>query len=288
MESGKSQASRLFASKDHSLLFWKVLVRQPEIVSGELSANREMTIRMVQNHPEVFFSRDRSAFVANVKSLLKNSRNLNPETLESFTLRVFESLSKEFDYLNNRSGRFSIDILFQVIEILCLQNNPEEAGAKMNLRLPDFGLEVMLPYIKAYVQISSKLSALNTIKNASAQIEEIIFEVSVKFPDIQILALESMVRIFIAQLVLSEKYHCDNLLNAWMNEYGFSDSEMQRILKYIPLTTPIKDFRVQYVQGIKSSKVSNDSNSDVMLLRTLSNYFTSWVMRTSELIPSYV
>ncbi|EMJ96358.1 LIC_13029 family protein [Leptospira alstonii] len=266
-------------SRELSVLLYRVLFRTDEVREGAVKVLKEMFLRTHSNHPELFPVLDRTKFTKDMIDIYKAASSLSPEKLELFFNAVHVSFQNEIRYLVGKSALFSFDIIFIVIETILNEMNLSENERTMNMR----DRETILKNFRAYNDLSKTFNKIGNTKMVIDKKDEIIAEISILHKDITIISIESMFRHILAQLLLSKKYNCGSLIEKWAEEYGMEDNapSMKRL---IPEAAPLTEFRLQFMNAVKSLKDENEM--DLMFLRTLANYYSSWVTQVSEQIPT--
>ncbi|EPG64423.1 hypothetical protein ACE5IS_02220 [Leptospira wolffii] len=267
-------------SREISVLLYRVLFRSEEVRSGALKVVKETFIRTHSNHPEQFPILDRGKFVRDMISVFKTSTVLTPEKLESFFTGIHAAFQSEIRYLLGKSTQFTFDIMFQVIEsILQEMSHPED---QRTVDVKD--REIILKHFRAYNDLSKFFNKMGTSKAVIDKKDEIITEISIAHKEITIVSIENMFRNILAQILLSRKYNCGTLIDKWSAEYGFGPEQAQSMRNYIQQTATLTDFRTQYANALRV--IGTENEMDLMFLRTLSNYYASWVTQVSEQIPA--
>ncbi|EPG73395.1 hypothetical protein LEP1GSC058_2531 [Leptospira fainei serovar Hurstbridge str. BUT 6] len=267
-------------SREISLLLYRVLFRSEEAGTGAIKIVKEPFIRTHSNHPEQFPILDRTKFVRDMISYFKASTVLPPEKLESFFIGIHAAFQSEIRYLLGKTTQFTFDIMFQVIEsILQEMNHPED---QRTVDVKD--REIILKHFRAYNDLSKVFNKMGTSKAVIDKKDEIITDISIAHKDITIISIENMFRNILAQILLSRKYNCGTLIDKWSNEYGFGPEQAHSMRTYISEAATLTDFRTQYANALRAIKPENEM--DLMFLRTLSNYYSSWVTQVSEQIPA--
>ncbi|TGL96603.1 hypothetical protein EHQ76_15850 [Leptospira barantonii] len=266
-------------SRELSVLLYRVLYRTDEVRQGAVKVLKETFLRTHTNHPELFPILDRAKFTKDMINLYKTSTTLSQDKLEMFFSAIHASFQNEIRYLVGKSTQFSFDIIFLVIETILNEMNLPETERTVNMK----DRESILKNFKAYNDLSKIFNKIGNTKVVIDKKDEIITEISILHKDITIISIESMFRHILAQLLLSKKYNCGSLIEKWAQEYGMEDNapSMKRV---IVETTPLTEFRLQFTNAVKILKDENEL--DLMFLRTLANYYASWVTQVSEQIPS--
>jgi hypothetical protein len=281
--------------KDEASLYWKILVRQPEVGEGTVQLLKDTFLKNFETSYSGFNPADDEAFKEATHKLLLSSGRFRIIDVKDFVARVAKAFQKEQMYRKDRRNHFSLDILFQTIDFLSA-GKPEEAAEQNLVDKHDDGLTIqerenLIINYRAYNAMNAKILGLGNLKDALFKKDIIVSEVALLHKDITITALEFMFRNIIAQQLLSKKYNCDTLINEWGKEYNFDDDLKTRVLSYISGDTPLLKFRPKYAQAIQAIKntdvsKSNVLDSDLFLLRSLANFYTSWIMQVSEMIAA--
>ncbi|TGK06461.1 hypothetical protein EHO60_15610 [Leptospira fletcheri] len=267
-------------SREISLLLYRVLFRSEEARSGAIKIVKETFLRTYSNHPEQFPILDRTKFVRDMISYFKASTVLPAEKLETFFVAIHAAFQNEIRYFLGKTTQFTFDIMFQVIEsILQEMNHPEE---QRTVDVKD--REIILKHFRAYNDLSKVFNKMGTSKAVMDKKDEIITDISITHREITVVAIENMFRNILAQILLSRKYNCGTLIDKWSTEYGFGPDQAQSMRRYISDSATLTDFRTQYANALRAIKPENEM--DLMFLRTLSNYYSSWVTQVSEQIPA--
>ncbi|TGK07834.1 hypothetical protein EHO59_06975 [Leptospira semungkisensis] len=267
-------------SREISVLLYRVLFRSEEVRGGSVKVVKETFIRTHSNHPELFPILDRAKFVRDMLSVFKTSSVLGIDKLEPFFAGIHAAFQSEIRYLLGKSTQFTFDIMFQVIEsILQEMSHPED---QRTVDVKD--REIILKHFKAYNDLSKFFNKMGTSKAVIDKKDEIITEISIAHKEITIVSIENMFRNILAQILLSRKYNCGNLIDKWSTEYGFGPEQAQAMRVHIQQTATLTDFRTQYANALRA--IGTENEMDLMFLRTLSNYYASWVTQVSEQIPA--
>jgi hypothetical protein len=278
---------------DRAHLLWRTFNRYKEMQEGLVRLNKETTIRTFKNQPDLYLSFDTDKFVKNIAPSISGAIVADKDRMNRFLMRVHESYKKEIYYSENRKEQFSMDILFQVIETLYMEVGVSQAekevmnlgGQKSSVTKQD--LEQIMSYLRAYNKMSARFISCGSMKKAIELSDQIISTSAIENPEIPILALDSMFNLITAQFVLAQKYQCKQLLAGWKKEYGFDESQEARIQNLLPPNTSLLEFRAVYakaIQTLKNQKRDIESEMDLFLLRTVSNYYTSWINQVANQI----
>ncbi|MCB1325429.1 MAG: hypothetical protein KDK35_09400 [Leptospiraceae bacterium] len=268
-------------------LLWRVLRRQPEIAAGRVRVIREHFLRVIASKPTDFFGAAEGDFRAHLGEVLFGD-GARPDFAAALLLRVYGAYQKEEGYLEGRKEDFTFDVLFQAIEHLGLnRSNESEASLLAGGALTGNDRDRILAYFRAYNDLARRMSLAGPPRALMDDREAIVDEIAARNPLITISGLDGMFRYQLAQILLSQKYACHDLLKLWCREYGFEPDAIERVQNYIPDNAPLHDFRTHYAKAIKRFRDDQGADDlDILLLRTLANYFTSWVMGVSEKIPA--
>jgi hypothetical protein len=272
---------------DSAVLLWKSLVRQPEFQAGSLRMNQDITIRTFKNQKSRYLVSERFEFIIAMKELLKPIAALENEKVEYLIFRIYECYQKELAYSSGTDSRFSIDIVFQFIEFLCADGKKEdiEYMLQKETSLTKKEVESIIQHIKAFNKLGAYFSKSNSLKKTIENGEQILSAIASAFPDITWLALEAMFYLLIAQYALATKYSCESLLRGWMTEYGFDENQYVVVANFFPPGTSLLDFRGKYTNAIRSLHGMHSSTRpeyDLLLLRSIGNYFSSWIVRVAH------
>lgn len=275
-------------------LLWKSIERQIEVQTGLVRLNKEVTLRTLINRPAEFLEANRFDFTVNLKGFLRTVVTMEPEKQEYFIFRVYDCYLRELRYSEDRNSQFSIDILFQVIETLTVEKNLNQTLEKYmdgspSDALTKADLDAIMHHIKAFNLMNYQFAKIGNIRKAIEMTDQIILKIATVSPMVTVLALDSMFSLILAQNILSLKYGVQNLMTGWMNEYGFSREDAIRILPLFPENSSLNDFRTIYSQAMQvlvESKESENKEMDLFMLRTVCNYFTSWLNRVANQLPT--
>ncbi len=272
---------------DPAVLLWKSLVRQTEFQAGALRLNQDITIRTFKNQSLRYLTSERFEFTVAMKELLKPIATLENEKVEYLIFRIYECYQKELSYISNTNSRFSIDIVFQFIEFLCTDGKKEdiEKVLQTETSLTKKEVESITLHIKAFNKLGAYFNKSSSLKKTIENGEQILSAIASAYPDITWLALEAMFYLLIAQYALATKYSCESLLRGWMNEYGFDENQYVVVANFFPPGTSLLDFRGNYTNAIRSLHGMNANNKpeyDLLLLRSIGNYFSSWIVKVAH------
>ncbi len=281
--------------RNEASLFWKILLRQPEIGEGSVQLLKDTFLKNFETSFSSLENSDDPSFKESFHKLLLSAGRFRIVDIKDFVNRVVLSYQKEQMYRKDRRNHFSLDILFQTIDFLSAGKSEDVAEQNLASKQDD-GLspqerENLIINYRAYNAMNAKILAIGNLKDALFKKDNIVSEVALLHKDLTITALEFMFRNIVAQQLLSKKYNCDTLINEWGKEYNFDEDMKIRILSYISADTPLLKFRPKYAQAIQAIKntdfsKSNVLDSDLFLLRSLANFYTSWIMQVSEMIAA--
>ncbi len=281
--------------KNEANLFYKILVRQPEFGEGSVQLLKDTFLKNFETNFSSFEKADESNFHESILKLLQSSGRFRVNDMKEFVNRVVKGYQKENMYRKDRRNHFSLDILFQTIDFLSAGKTDDAAeqnlASKQDDGLTNIERENLILNYRAYNAMNAKILANGNLKDALFKKDTIVTDVAILHKDLTITALEFMFRNIVAQQLLSKKYNCDTLINEWGKEYNFDDEMKTRILAYIAAETPLLKFRPKYAQAVQTIKNTDISKSDVLdsdlfLLRSLANFYTSWIMQVSEMIAA--
>lgn len=275
-------------------LLWKSIERQPEVQLGLVRLSKDVTLRILNNKPNEFLEANRFDFSKNMKEFMKTVVTMDAEKLEYFIFRLYDCYLRELKFINEKSSQFSIDILFQVIETLTVEkdsiasvegyfssSNPESISRA--------DMENILNHMKAYNFMSVQFKKINNIKRCVEISDQIILKAATLNPMVSILSLDNMYSLILAQNILSSKYGIRNLLSGWMDEYGFTQEQAARILPLFPNNSSLNEFRSVYTKAIQALGQKADPENkdmDLFMMRSICNYFTSWLNRVANQLPA--
>ncbi|WCL49429.1 LIC_13029 family protein [Leptospira sp. GIMC2001] len=276
-------------------LLWKSIERQSEVQTGLVRLNKEVTLRILINKPQEFLEANRFDFTKNMKLFMKTVVTMDSEKLEYFIFRLYDCYLRELQYIENRNNQFSIDILFQVIETLTIEKDSLqsvqgyfEAANSDSLTRSD--MENILHHMKAFNLMAAQFQRLGNLKKAIELTDQIILKIATLNPMVTVMALDNMFSLILAQNILATKYALRNLLSGWMEEYGFSKDQAARILPLFPNDSSLNEFRSVYTKAMQSLMNMEDATAnkemDLFMLRTICNYFTSWLNRVANQLPA--
>ncbi|MDZ4727813.1 MAG: hypothetical protein SH817_16765 [Leptospira sp.] len=279
--------------KKDALLCYRVLIRHPEVIEGTVQVLKDTFIKNFLTSASGFDLKNDEQFAQTMHKILSTAARFRITDVQEFCNRVSSSFKKELAYKKDRRNQFSLDVLFQTIDLLSASKAEEQGdpnlAAKEESELSPQERESMLLNFKAYNTLNAKILGQANLKEALLKKDILEDETALVHKELTITSIELMFRNIIAQQLLSRKYKCDTLIAEWGKEYGFEDDMKERVLQYIPLDTPLLKFRAKYAQGVQSIKnqtfsKANVFDSDLFLLRSLANYYTSWIMQVSEMI----
>lgn len=281
--------------RNEASLFWKILIRQPEIGEGSVQLLKDTFLKNFETSFSNLENTEEASFKESIHKLLLSAGRFRIVDIKDFVNRVVLGYQKEQMYRKDRRNHFSLDILFQTIDFLSAGKTEDVAEQNLASKQDD-GLspqerENLIINYRAYNAMNAKILAIGNLKDALFKKDNVVSEVALLHKDLTITALEFMFRNIVAQQLLSKKYNCDTLINEWGKEYNFDDDMKIRILTYISADTPLLKFRPKYAQAIQTIKntdfsKSNVLDSDLFLLRSLANFYTSWIMQVSEMIAA--
>jgi hypothetical protein len=281
--------------RNEAALYWKILLRQPEVGEGTVQLLKDTFLKNFETGYSGFDISNEEAFINATHKLLQSAGRFRILEVKEFGIRVARAYQKEQMYRKDRRNHFSLDILFQTIDLLSA-NKAEEAAEQTISSKDDDGFSVaerenLILNYRAYNAMNAKILGIGNLKDALLKKDALVSDVALLHKDLTITALEFMFRNIIAQQLLSKKYNCDTLIMEWGKEYNFEDELKTRVLTYISADTPLLKFRPKYAQAIQSIKntdvsKSNVLDSDLFLLRSLANFYTSWIMQVSEMIAA--
>ncbi|MBI3396697.1 MAG: hypothetical protein HY042_12740 [Spirochaetia bacterium] len=281
-------------TQERALLLWRVIMRQPEAQNGLVRVFREPFLRAYARLQGELTSRNSQLDGKGILSLLNLCGRHGIHEAEMFCNRVAIAFQREITTRSCRRDQFSIDILFHTIELLSMNKSQAEAEATIrSMKGQDPGTftvvdkESLVSHLRAYNVLNSKINSIQNLKTAIDRRDALIQEVAVSQTSVTLFSLDAMFRNIIAQNLLAKKYRCDTLIVEWIREYGFEADQMVRIARYIPYDSEFSQFRTLYVRAIQSLRTTSEEisdifGSDLFLLRSLANFYTSWVMKVSE------
>ncbi len=278
---------------DKAYLLWRTFERFKEFRDGIIRLSKDTTIRTFKNQPDQFLILDSDKFIKNMSTFVASSIAQDKEKFTRFLTKVHSSYKKELNYVDNRKEQFSMDILFQVIETLLMEVGVSKAEneihnlADQKSAVTKQDLEQIMSYLRTYNKMTVRFQSTGSMKKAIELSDEIISLCAHESLDIPILALDSMFNLITAQFILATKYNCKQLLAGWRKEYGFDLDQESRVSKHLPPTASLIDFRNNYakaLQGLRSSKDESETEMDLFLLRTVSNYYASWINQVANQI----
>ena len=278
---------------DLARLLWRVVHLRPECAQGQVRMFRDSFLRAAGDVALL----PREDLRAGVQDLLLANGRYRVPSFDAFVDGVWTLLCRELDYRSDRSRQFSGDLLFQTIELISLNKSQaaaegtiRELGLHGDVSMSDQDRVQMLLHFRAYVDMQKRIQAAGNVKRALDQKEELLLAAARANPNVTLSALTYMLRNFVAQHLLSLKYSCDTLMVEWMKEYGFGPLHMLKLARLIPFETALTRFRTTYaaaVRGLRDAAQGGDRiESDMFLLRSLSNFYTSWTMKVAEMIPA--
>ena len=276
------------------VLLWRILAIQPEVQDGRLRLLKQSFFRLWKEG-EGDFTELSDRLTSNVAELVQKSGRHHLPNFMSFIMRVASKYRREQILLQDPAQRMAQDILFRTIQLISLNPTPAEAEQVImeigthypNSCITALDREILQRNFHAYQFLTKKILSLKSLRQALDLRDDIIALTSRKHPDVTIYNLDYMLRYIVAQLLLARKFRCDTLIVEWMQEYGFGPEEMLRIAKYIPYETSFLRFHNFYRQAIRNLKGYTPPSpepeaSDLYLLRSISIFYISWIMKTSE------
>jgi len=288
----KIRPQRLALQK--SLLLWRIIQCQPEAREGKIRLLKHAFLKQFQAN-EADFQEFSPQLQRSIAMLFKGTGRHFLQDLKPFIMRVAGIYRKEALLLSDPGKIMAFDILFQTIQLLSLNRDLaacEKTIAEMGLRNASTSLtltdrQILCQNFRAYIDLCQKIKTLKEVRSVLDLRDDLLAAVARKNPGVMIYFLECMFRSIIAQVLLARKYRCDTLIVEWLAEYGHEVDEMVRVSEYIPYETNFLQFRSAYRKGILALKhASRSADSDEFLLRSLGNFYTSWIMRTSRQIPA--
>ncbi|MDF3821670.1 hypothetical protein P3G55_17330 [Leptospira sp. 96542] len=273
-------------AKNREILLWRSIARQPEYMAGAFRLNQDITLRTFKNQEAKFLHSERFDFILAMKALLKPVTDLDSERMEYLIFRIFEAYTRELKYTSDPETRFSMDVLFQFIEFLCVDHPKEDVGSflQKETSLTKEEVDTILVCIKVFNKLGSYFRKSPNLKKTIENGEPILQSLAAHHPTIPWLALESMFYLLVAQNALASKYSCDSLLKGWMKEYGFDENQYVTVANYFPPGTTLHEFHGKYTSAIRSlnSGKSKDHTMDLLLLRSIGNYFSSLLVKVAH------
>ncbi|MCZ8341743.1 MAG: hypothetical protein O9301_01815 [Leptospira sp.] len=277
--------------KKDALLCYRTLQRQPEMKEGTAQVLKDTFLKNYAAQANDIDWNSQKSVEDSIAKILTSSGRYRILNIQDFYNRVANGFKKEVVYKKDRRNQFSLEILFQTIDLLSVGKSQESKETSVTLEgdLSVQERESMLQSFRIYNALNQKILGLGNLKDAMLKKDLLVDELALTYRETTITAIELMFRNIIAQQLLAKKYRCDTLLSEWKKEYGFDDGMTTRIETYIPKDTPLLQFRSKYahaVQTIKIQEVSkaNVFDSDLFLLRSLANYYTSWIMQVAEMV----
>lgn len=275
-------------------LLWKSIERQAEVQLGLVRLNKDVTLRILNNKPNEFLEANRFDFTKNMKEFMKTVVTMDSEKLEYFIFRVYDCYLRELNFINERNSQFSIDILFQVIETLTVEKESIQSvegyfSSSNQESISRADMENILNHMKAYNFMSIQFKKINNLKRCVELSDQIILKAATLNPMVSILSLDNMYSLILAQNILSSKYGIRNLLSGWMEEYGFTEEQAIRILPLFPSDCSLNEFRSVYTKAIQALGQKVDpinKDMDLFMMRSICNYFTSWLNRVANQLPA--
>lgn len=284
---------------DMALLLWRILQVQPEVRDGRVHVMRNAFLKSFRDS-DADLSEYGDALTRNIAGLIRShGRERLGRDFSRFVMRVTSHYRREQLMLTDPARLMSLDILFQTIQLLTLNATMAEAEnviQHIGTHYPASSIsaldrEVLVRNFRAYLFLARKIISSKSLRQALEQRDALIAATAERHPHVMVYILDCMLRYIVAQILLARKYRCDTLIVEWMKEYGFGPEEMVRIARYIPYDTGFLRFRANYRTAIRELKnyrppTANALDSDVFLLRSLSIFYTSWIMKMSEQLPA--
>ncbi|MEQ9364197.1 MAG: hypothetical protein RIF32_08145 [Leptospirales bacterium] len=281
------------------LLLWRILQCRPEVQDGRLKLLKNPFRNAIRQNP-ADFTENNTALVGNLRTLIERTgRSRLNEGLAKVAIDIASAYRKECVAIKETHFGISFDFLYQTVQLLSLNTSREEAErtilqmgrAQKGSSLSETDRGRLVRSFRAYVALAGRLKAMRTMRTAVEKQDEVIGAVYAIDPAVSIVFLDRAYRSLIAQVILSKKFRCDTLLVEWLREYDLEPDHLVRMSQYIPYETEFWQFRKSYRDAIRSLKdylpASNEPlDSDVFLLRSLGNFYTSWIMQTSHQIPA--
>lgn len=281
------------------LILWRILQCRPEIQDGRLKLLKNPFRNYVRQNQDDFADTN-TELVRNIKTLLERTgRSRLNESLSKVAIEIASAYRRECIALKETHFGISFDFLYQTVQLLSLNTSREEAErtilqmgrSQKGTCLSETDRGRIIRSFRAYVALARRLKAMRTMRTAVEKQDSVISEVHQLDPAVSVVFLDRAYRSLIAQVILSKKFRCDTLLVEWLREYELEPDHLIRMAQYIPYETEFWQFRKSYRDAIRSLKdylpASNEPlDSDLFLLRSLGNFYTSWIMQTSHQIPA--
>ena len=281
------------------VILWRVLQCRPEVRYGRLKVLKGPFLAAVRQEPEQFTD-THTELVRNVKSLLERTgRSRLNESLSKVAIDIASAYRRECIALRETHFGISFDFLYQTVQLLSLNTSREEAErtilqmgrSQKGTCLSETDRGRLIRSFRAYVALARRLRTMRSMRIAVEKQDAVISEVHQLDPAVSVVFLDRAYRSLIAQVVLSKKFRCDTLLVEWLREYDLEPDHLIRMAQYIPYETEFWQFRKSYRDAIRSLKDylpagTGPFDSDLFLLRSLGNFYTSWIMQTSRQIPA--
>ncbi len=274
-------------------LLWRVVHLRPECVQGQVRMFRDSFLR---DAGEVVLLPAEDLRPALQEFLLAHGRYLVPN-FQVFVDGVLRLFLREVAYRSDRSRHFSPDILFQTIELISLNKTQaaaegtiQELGRRDDISVSEQDRAQLLLHFRAYVDIQKRIKAMGGVRASLEQKDVLLIDAGRANPEVTVSALTDMLRTLVAQQLLAMKYSCDTLMVEWMREYGFGPLHMLKLSRLIPFETALAGFRSAYAAAVRSLREAAQDgdriDSDMFLLRSLSNFYTSWTTKVAALVPA--
>lgn len=296
-ETGAAAAIERGPARD--LLLWRILQCRPEVREGQLKLLKNPFRNEIRKNP-ADFAEANTALVGNLKALIERTgRSRMNASLAKIAIEVASAYRRECIAANETHFGISFDFLYQTVQLLSLNTSREDAErtilrmgrANSGTSLSETDRGRLIRSFRAYVALARRLRGMRTMRTAVEMQDDVIAEVFALDSAVSIVFLDQAYRSLIAQVILSKKFRCDTLLVEWLREYDLEPDHLVRMSQYIPYETEFWQFRKSYRDAIRSLKdylptSKEPLDSDVFLLRSLGNFYTSWIMQTSRQIPA--
>ncbi|MCR9142868.1 MAG: hypothetical protein NXI24_11495 [bacterium] len=296
-EGGPAPANDRGPARD--LLLWRILQCRPEVLDGRLKLLKNPFRNAIRQNP-ADFAENNTALVGNLRTLIERTgRSRLDAGLAKVAIEIASAYRRECVALKETHFSISFDFLYQTVQLLSLNTSREEAErtilqmgrTQKGTSLSETDRGRLIRSFRAYVALAGRLKAMRTMRTAVERQDEVIGAVYVIDPAVSVVFLDQAYRSLIAQVILSKKFRCDTLLVEWLREYELEPDHLVRMSQYIPYETEFWQFRKSYRDAIRSLKgylpnSKNPLDSDLFLLRSLGNFYTSWIMQTSQQIPA--
>jgi hypothetical protein len=284
---------------DRDLILWRILQCRPEVRDGRIKILKGPFLSYIREHTDEFDEQGDS-LVRNIKTLIERTgRSRLADSLSKIAMEVAGAYRRECIALQETHFGISFDFLYQTVQLLSLNTSREAAErtilqmgrARSDSSLNETDRSRLVRSFRAYVALARRLSAMRTMRVAVEKQDEVIGDVYQIDPAVSVIFLDRAYRSLIAQVILSKKFRCDTLLVEWLREYSLEPDHLVRMAQYIPYDTEFWQFRKSYREAIRSLKEYRPASaepfdSDLFLLRSLGNFYTSWIIQTSRQIPA--